>query len=435
MASPRKPIVTAVNPFCVPNGALADADSDSDSETTASVSETSDSESETGVPINIVVTPAVSSLSISEAPMDDDAQTFSSGYLSFSASSSSSTTTTHLQLPQGGYSGIAPPLPPWRKLLWVKQPYPDNYVDTTFLSQLKQNSHVQPYTFWALSADFSSVLVHLCTVVHFVIVFVGIYGQGWSPVRFAGGSCVLTAGGYLWLRYYLMDGQSLGPSSSSEPGSLLATFKSALLILFTILALSPVLKSLTQSTSSDSIWALASWLVVGNIFANDYSSTSTRAVTTVFNADQDIELKSSLSTNLALSAAIVLASRLPTTIAVFSFVLFSIQLFGVFPAFVKRIRVAKSPKAAKSSPTVALRYSKTYWSLLATLVTTTYIGLWHICAGADPWFKLLVGGTWLGTQVAVMVVLPLWLLTLQKYKNEIQGPWDPAKPVLQNTRI
>lgn len=29
--------------------------------------------------------------------------------------------------------------PPWQKLLWVKQNYPDNYVDSTFLEELQRN--------------------------------------------------------------------------------------------------------------------------------------------------------------------------------------------------------------------------------------------------------------------------------------------------------
>jgi hypothetical protein len=28
---------------------------------------------------------------------------------------------------------------PWQKLLWVKQNYPDNYVDSTFLDELQRN--------------------------------------------------------------------------------------------------------------------------------------------------------------------------------------------------------------------------------------------------------------------------------------------------------
>jgi phosphatidylinositol glycan class C protein len=31
---------------------------------------------------------------------------------------------------------------PWRKLLYVKQDYPDNYVDDTFLDALQKNGNL-----------------------------------------------------------------------------------------------------------------------------------------------------------------------------------------------------------------------------------------------------------------------------------------------------
>ena len=50
----------------------------------------------------------------------------------------------------------------------------------------------------------------------------------------------------------------------------LATFKSAVLIYCALLGLSPILKSLTESTSSDSIWAISTWLMCINIFFFNY---------------------------------------------------------------------------------------------------------------------------------------------------------------------
>ncbi len=50
----------------------------------------------------------------------------------------------------------------------------------------------------------------------------------------------------------------------------LATAKSACLIYCALLGLSPILKSLTKSTSSDSIWAMTSWLMCINVFFFDY---------------------------------------------------------------------------------------------------------------------------------------------------------------------
>ena len=50
----------------------------------------------------------------------------------------------------------------------------------------------------------------------------------------------------------------------------LATAKSAILIYCALLGLSPILKSLTKSTTSDSIWALSCWLMCINVFFFDY---------------------------------------------------------------------------------------------------------------------------------------------------------------------
>lgn len=50
------------------------------------------------------------------------------------------------------------------------------------------------------------------------------------------------------------------------------TVKSSILAFLALLSLSPVMKTLTASTSSDSIWALAACLFVLNALIADYSS-------------------------------------------------------------------------------------------------------------------------------------------------------------------
>lgn len=63
-----------------------------------------------------------------------------------------------------------------------------------------------------------------------------------------------------------------GPSSSISPRNQqrLATAKSAVLIYSALLGLSPILRSLTKSTTSDSIWAMSTWLMFINVFFFDY---------------------------------------------------------------------------------------------------------------------------------------------------------------------
>ena len=61
---------------------------------------------------------------------------------------------------------------------------------------------------------------------------------------------------------------SLSPRNQER----LATAKSAILIYCALVGLSPILKSLTLSTSSDSIWAMSTWLLIINIFTIDYGA-------------------------------------------------------------------------------------------------------------------------------------------------------------------
>ncbi|KAH0844141.1 hypothetical protein AYO21_02104 [Fonsecaea monophora] len=245
---------------------------------------------------------------------------------------------------------------------------------------------------------------------------------------------------------------TLPPTISPRNQARLKTLKSASLIYFALLGLSPILKSLTRSTSSDSIWALATWLLIINIFFFDYGSLylpkkpenapqgpgisnatpTDPAPPQLSNAFRAPPFPSSLSTNAALMASTVLASRLMTTTAVFSLTLFSIQVFGLFPVFRRHLHY-KSFKlhllltfalVTMSTCGLGLILSKSY--------THTYgnCGLcwgwiWHVILRSTIGF--MVGGL---STAFVMGGCSWWLIGLQRYKNVVIGPWDPAKPVL-----
>jgi phosphatidylinositol glycan class C protein len=85
---------------------------------------------------------------------------------------------------------------PWRKLLWVKQDYPDNWVDPTFLSQLQRNINVHPYDFYSLVADSTVIVQHLSSVVIFVTSFIAMFKERVSPVSVALVSTALTVAGW-----------------------------------------------------------------------------------------------------------------------------------------------------------------------------------------------------------------------------------------------
>lgn len=201
------------------------------------------------------------------------------------------------------------------------------------------------------------------------------------------------------------------------------TIKSAILIYFTLLGLSPILKSLTRSTSSDSIWAMSFWLLTINIFFFDYSGTWVGV---------NKFPVAPLSTNAALMASTVLASRLPSTGQVFSLTLFSIEVFGLFPVFRRYARHR------------SWRY---HVILTVLLVLGAGGGVGIILGAADcetpamcknapyPWKSGLLGMV-VGCLIAAVAMggCSWWLIGLQKYKNEIYGPWDPARPIIISRR-
>lgn len=99
----------------------------------------------------------------------------------------------------------APKRPPWRKLLYIKQGYPDNYVDETFLEKLQKNgrgkcdlaalfngtkddslltsfpfgnqqiANVRQYEYWSVVLESTLVAQHISSIVIFVAVFVNLY--------------------------------------------------------------------------------------------------------------------------------------------------------------------------------------------------------------------------------------------------------------------
>ncbi|KAI9806792.1 MAG: hypothetical protein M1826_004646 [Phylliscum demangeonii] len=412
----------------------------------------------------------------------------------------------------------------WKKLLWVKQSYPDNYTDEeTFLDALQRNPRLRPYGFWALVADSSVIVQHLCAVAIFVCCFVGIFQARISPVAVVGWGNAATLLGWFcgdrWLGQQEAaaaaaaaaadsdarpggggdgdgdgDGEGGGagagddgddaagqtngslhhggahpsaangtprglgvslPATTSEPDrwkattafvpagrsvpspassapptgaarfaphgyhplygasasilsrrnqQRLATAKSAGLIYCALLGLSPILKSLTRSWTSDSIWAMSCWLMAINVFFFDYGGAE---------ADR---LPASLSTNAALMASTVLASRLPSTPHVFSLTLFSIEVFGLFPIFRRDLR----------------RISwRGHLALTFALMTGAGGGVGVAIAGGG-WQAAIVGVLlgWCLTGLG-MGGCSWWLIGLQRYKNEIRGPWDPARPVIR----
>jgi len=61
--------------------------------------------------------------------------------------------------------------PPWRRILYESQPYPDSHTDESFLSQLVTNANVRPLSYAALCIDACAITQRLAMLALFLLVF------------------------------------------------------------------------------------------------------------------------------------------------------------------------------------------------------------------------------------------------------------------------
>lgn len=141
--------------------------------------------------------------------------------------------------------------------------------------------------------DTTIIVQHLASVAIFCCCFVAIIQGNVSPLSVVCWATLCTV--LAWILWDYWQGQELGandntvaegadageadealsdsvPSPTSRYQQRVSTIKSAVLIYAALLGLSPILKSLTKSTTSDSIWAMSTWLLMMNVAFFDYSS-------------------------------------------------------------------------------------------------------------------------------------------------------------------
>ena len=161
--------------------------------------------------------------------------------------------------------------------------------------------------------------------------------------------------------------------------------------------LSPLLATLTDSVSTDTVYALAAAAMALHLATHEYG---TRAAC----------VSAAVSLNAGLFGALCLASRLPSTLHVFAFLTLAAQLLALLPplrAHVRR-RCGRSALLAASvlQAAAALLLLARLSGVAAALLTVGYL--------------------------LVCPLLPLLYVRVQRYKDNIYGPWDEA--ILEDTR-
>ncbi|XP_052754333.1 spliceosome-associated protein CWC27 homolog isoform X1 [Galleria mellonella] len=264
---------------------------------------------------------------------------------------------------------------PWVKNLYENREYPDNYTDKKFLEELRKNIHIEKVTLLQAVQGSFRVVLRLCLCVLYAIVYVYMYNNFVHTYTVIYISVAVTAACHVI--YVCLEGS--------------ATFSHAKTVLIYIIIgylLSPIFHTLTDTVSTDTIYAWAVIMMLIHLIFFDY--------------DVPVALVSkSLSINAAIFASMCLVSRLSTPFDAFILLTVSVILFVLSPQLFKVILC-----------------TKLFIPLFFITLLVTFISLYSVSVTLF-WYFLII--------VAILSgYLPMLFVRWQRYKDNIYGPWDEA---------
>lgn len=283
-----------------------------------------------------------------------------------------------------GPDSVPGPAVPWRKVLWERQPFPDNYVDQRFLEELRRNEGIRQYRYGAVVKEAGFVGQQLSCVAVFITLWLYMEQGLLSPEMLLWTSLISGLLGY-GLHQVLISQEE----SSCEPRTRLADLQSATIFLSFTFGFSPVLKTLTESVSTDTVYAMSAVMLLAHLVSFPYAQPSPRG---------------SLSINAALFASVCLASRLPGALHTFAMLSCALLVFALWPCLLQKIR-EKAPSH--------------FTGVCVGVCIGGVGGLGSQSPGGAILLALALG--------SVTLLCPLLLVRLQRHKDNIHGPWDEAE--------
>ncbi|XP_014240441.1 phosphatidylinositol N-acetylglucosaminyltransferase subunit C isoform X1 [Cimex lectularius] len=284
---------------------------------------------------------------------------------------------------------------PWRKNLWENQGYPDNYTDASFLEELKKNINVREVTFKEAFLGSSLITQQLCIIVFFSLNFYYMHNNLISSEVLFVCLCITATIGYIF--YVIVDALANVPlfscamawkamMSSIQKLDKKRHLKAIVYFLLLGFVLSPVLKTLTESVSTDTIYAMTVFIMGIHMVFFDYGL---RAVI----------VSSSLSLNAAVFASVCLASRLATPFDTFVLLTCSILHFLLCPLLLSKL-------------------SNYPLMILIIMATLSLYGLYQVDKVLTSIFFCSV--------IFINFICPYLFVRWHAYKDNIYGPWDEA---------
>ncbi|CAN7948767.1 unnamed protein product [Ixodes pacificus] len=191
-------------------------------------------------------------------------------------------------------------------------------------------------------------------------------------------------------------------------------------------SLAPILKTLTETISTDTVYAMAAGMLLLHLVTHDYSedAKSEQNNTEDLSPDDGSNAWSTVSLNGALFAAVCLASRLPGIGPVFALSTLAVALFLLAPLLCSWIQwgaerrcrgCRRRPLQHRLQPVLAGSLGR--WHRVQVALTVGHVGV--ALAGCGHPVLLVV-------LACVGLLLPCHFVHCHRLRQNIHGPWDEA---------
>lgn len=293
----------------------------------------------------------------------------------------------------------------WKKVVYggMQCGYADNYIDSTFLEAMVMNGNVVKRDTATVMVDSVGIASHVSVVALVATVWTHALNGALPASSLLLLDALVLLVGFLSLLLTI--------KCVFSPAFVVQIGRNFILFVSAIYVLAPVFQTLTRSISSDSIWALTVSLLVVHLFCHDYTfspSPPSPMSASLSPGKKPKRKATTLSANVSMNASIVasvlIASRLPSHHYVFALMLFSLEFFLLFPLVTHCMR--------QRSINLHLGFS-------CMLIVFTMGLIFPLSRLAFVLFVTVI--------VFITLVCPYWLIRIQEYKFEINGPWDEAK--------
>ncbi|VDK43246.1 unnamed protein product [Anisakis simplex] len=275
----------------------------------------------------------------------------------------------------------------WRKILYERQPYSDYYSGgDEFLKDLKTNGEffllsLVKYSFLEAVCGACRVVLHEEAIVIYAIIF------SWIEDLNDGALYI-----FAWLIAIVLPFYVVHSKLAAVTWSILYDhFLTLLTLVFFGYALTPIIRTLTDTVSTDTIYAMSTILFILSFLFHDYAMNAP-LVSMVF------------SVNLSLAASICLVSRIKSDEMAFNLLAISMTLFSYWPILRNEL---------------TLRYSLSPLLLVCFFCPSTTVILY--CYSTK-----LLAFLQFSLHLFVVIICPWIFIKMQPLKNTIHGPWDEA---------